>query len=148
MQLTLTCCPFCGSFSIIRYKNYKTRHHGDRFLNTCTTCNNNFAETYSSILFRLKSLMNLITNVLDSITEGVGINACSRIFKISKNTIYDWLKKFNQLKEVLFLYSLCFQYIKMVVEGDELYTKVNSNVPQEDSLGWTIVFIERRTRFI
>ncbi len=36
----------------------------------------------------------------------------------------------------------------MVIEGDELYTKVNKNVPQEDSLGWTIVFIERRTRFI
>ena len=36
----------------------------------------------------------------------------------------------------------------MIIEGDELYTKVNKNVPQEDSLGWTIVFIERRTRFL
>lgn len=36
----------------------------------------------------------------------------------------------------------------MIIEGDELYTKVNNNVPQSDSVGWTIVLLERRTRFL
>ena len=36
----------------------------------------------------------------------------------------------------------------MVVEGDELYTKVNKNVPQEDSEGWTVMLMERASRFI
>jgi len=86
--------------------------------------------------------------ILKSLCEGTGINAITRIFKVSKNTIYSWLSKFSDLKEVMLLYSLCMQYITMVVEGDELYTKVNKNVPQEDSMGWTIVFIDRRTRFL
>ena len=36
----------------------------------------------------------------------------------------------------------------MVIEGDELYTKVKKNVPPEDSRGWTIVLMERASRFI
>jgi len=34
------------------------------------------------------------------------------------------------------------------MEGDELYTKVAKNVPQEESLGWTIIFLEQCTRFL
>ena len=75
-------------------------------------------------------------------------SACVRTFKVSKNTIYDWLNKTSSLKEAMFLHSLCQKYITMIIEVDELYTKVNKNVPQEDSLGWTIVFLERRTRFL
>ena len=45
-------------------------------------------------------------------------------------------------------YSLTHSFIKQVVEGDELYTKVGSNVPQEKSEGWTILLIERASRFI
>jgi len=34
------------------------------------------------------------------------------------------------------------------IEGDELYTKVNQNVPVEDCEGWTIVLMDRASRFI
>ena len=36
----------------------------------------------------------------------------------------------------------------MVIEGDEFYTKVHKNVPPEESLGWTIVLMDRVSRFI
>jgi hypothetical protein len=36
----------------------------------------------------------------------------------------------------------------MVVEGDELYTKVARNVPVEDCEGRTIIFMDRASRFI
>jgi len=39
-------------------------------------------------------------------------------------------------------------FIKLIIEGDELYTKVNKNVPAEDSSGWTIVLMDRASRFI
>jgi len=141
-------CPFCKSscFSIIQ--TYYTKISEKHFLYKCENCNSSFSDTYGSFLHRLRTPVALIILVLNSLSEGMGINASARIFKISKNTIYSWLNKFTELRKVLFLHSLCVNYVKMVVEGDELYTKVNSNVPQEDSLGWTIVFIERRTRFI
>ena len=36
----------------------------------------------------------------------------------------------------------------MVIEGDELYTKVKKNVPPEDSRGWTLVLMGIASRFI
>jgi hypothetical protein len=46
------------------------------------------------------------------------------------------------------IYSLVHLFISQVIEGDELYTKVNKNVPQEESEGWTILLMERASRFI
>jgi hypothetical protein len=46
------------------------------------------------------------------------------------------------------LYSLLHQYIHQEVEGDELYTKVDKNKPTLDSQGWTIVVMERASRFL
>ena len=39
-------------------------------------------------------------------------------------------------------------FIQMVIEGDESYTKVKKNVPPEESSGWTIVLMDRVSRFI
>ena len=148
MKFALTHCPFCGSNDFGIEKSYTTKQHGERLLYICANCNKNFSQTYNSLLFRLRTPVSLIIYILRSLTDGFGINACVKTFGVSKNTIYGWLDKFSELKKVVFLYSLCNQYIQLVMEGDELYTKVNKNVPQEDSLGWTIVFLERRSRFI
>jgi len=43
---------------------------------------------------------------------------------------------------------LCHQFLHQVIEGDELYTKVNSNQPPADSSGWTIVLMDRASRFL
>jgi hypothetical protein len=46
------------------------------------------------------------------------------------------------------LYALCHQFLNLVIEGDELYTKVKKNLLPEDAKGWTIVLLERASRFI
>ena len=38
--------------------------------------------------------------------------------------------------------------MQLVIEGDELFTKVNKNVPQDESSGWTIMLMDRTSRFI
>jgi hypothetical protein len=35
------------------------------------------------------------------------------------------------------------EFIKLVIEGDELYTKVKKNEEASESKGWTIVMMER-----
>jgi hypothetical protein len=86
--------------------------------------------------------------VIDALNDGMGINAAVRTFKVSKNTIYDWLERVAELKEVLMLYSLCHQFLSQLVEGDELYTKVKENRAPDQSEGWTIVLMERASRFL
>ena len=36
----------------------------------------------------------------------------------------------------------------LIIEGDELYTKIGKNVPPSESEGWTIVLMDRASRFI
>jgi transposase-like protein len=141
-------CPNCLSTEIKKNRQYQTKSFGIRTLHTCENCGTSFSETHSTFLFCIKKPILLIINTLKCLTEGLGINACCRIANISKNTLYSWIEKFSEIKKVLYLFSICQQFIDMVIEGDELYTKVNKNLPQEDSLGWTIVLIERRSRFI
>ena len=54
----------------------------------------------------------------------------------------------QRLIKNLFLFALAHEFLKMVIEGDELYTKVEKNVTPEESRGWTIVLMERASRFI
>ena len=92
--------------------------------------------------------ISFIIQVLKARTDGTGFNATCRVFGISKNTLLDWENRFSKLKEVLMLYTLIHNFISLVIEGDEFYTKVGENVPVEDCEGWTIVLMERASRFI
>jgi hypothetical protein len=40
-------------------------------------------------------------------------------------------RRFAGCKDVLFLYPMVRSFLKQVIEGNELYTKVNRNVPNE-----------------
>ena len=40
------------------------------------------------------------------------------------------------------------EFLELVIEGDEAYTKVQKNVPPDQSRGWTILLIDRASRFI
>jgi len=78
----------------------------------------------------------------------MGLNAAARTSGYSKNTILNWDEKLGALQETLFLYALVHEFIKLVIEGDELYTKIKKNEEASKSEGWTIVIIERASRFI
>ncbi len=81
-------------------------------------------------------------------TDGIGLNAACRTFDLAKNTILNWERRFGGVKQTLLLYSLLNIYIQIVFEGDELYTKVGKNAPPDESLGWTVVLMDRASRFL
>jgi len=148
MELTAIKCPGCGSADFRIHDRYQTEHHGVREIYECSVCLCRFSETKSTFPEGLRKPLSLINDVINARTDGMGLNAAARVFNISKNTILNWEMKFYDLHETLFLYSLTHEFLKLVIEGDELYTKVNKNVPPDQSAGWTIVLTDRASRFI
>ena len=86
--------------------------------------------------------------VVEAVNDGMGLNAACRTFYVGKNSIKRWLSRLGGLKETLLLYALCHQFIQLLVEGDELYTRVGENKPARLSEGWTIVLMDRASCFI
>jgi hypothetical protein len=129
-------------------KSYETKNNGSRQLYKCKQCNKVFSETKGTLLEGLVKPISLIIQVLNARHEGMGVNAVHRLFKISKNTLLKWEKKFAGLQNTFFLYSLSFTFLSQLIEGDEFYTKVEKNKPIEDCEGWTVVLMERASRFI
>jgi hypothetical protein len=78
----------------------------------------------------------------------MGLNATARTFSVSKKSVIDWEKRLGALKTTLMLYALLHEFIHQEIEGDELYTKVNTNKPPSVSEGWTIVLMDRGSRFL
>ena len=111
-------------------------------------CESLFSETYNTAIAGLVTPLSEITRVLKDRVEGKGLNAAARTSGYSKNTILNWERKLAALQETLFLYALVYEFIELVIEGDELYTKVKKNEGASESKGWTIVMMERASRFI
>jgi len=51
-------------------------------------------------------------------------------------------------KKTLLLFALTHQFLQQLIEGDALYTRVQKKVAPNESQGWTIVLMERATRFL
>ena len=142
-------CPHCNSENCFHIKEYTTKQNGSRSLYICTLCNKTFSETKGTFLAGLRKPISLIVNVFKLRSEGTSFNATCRAFNISKNTLLDWEYRFSGIKPTLLTYSLISTFLdSKIIEGDELYTKVRKNVPIEDCQGWTIVLMERASRFI
>ena len=80
--------------------------------------------------------------------KGWGSTQRLALYGVSKNSIYRWQERLSGLKQTLLLYALTHQFLHQVIEGDELYTRVRKNVAPDESKGWTIVLMDRATRFI
>jgi hypothetical protein len=94
-------------------------------------------------LERLRTPFSFIVLVLNALNDGMSINTACRTFGTTKANIKQWIGRLGGLKETLLLYALCHQFLQQIVEGEELYTKVDKNKPPADSEGWTIVLMER-----
>ncbi len=46
------------------------------------------------------------------------------------------------------MFALTHHFLQQLIEGDELYTRVKKNVAPDESQGWTIVLMDRATRFL
>jgi hypothetical protein len=51
----------------------------------------------------IKKPISLIIQVINSRTEGLGLNAACGIFEIAKNTLLNWEMKFSEIKRTLLL---------------------------------------------
>ena len=148
MELLRLKCPICHSSDIQYHSPYTTKNHGGRVIYKCENCPVYFSETKNTLMEGLKTPVSVIWQVLKARTEGMGLNAAARTFEKAKNTILGWERKFIDLHQVLFLYALVHEFLELVLEGDEVYTKVQKNVPPDQSLGWTILLMDRASRFI
>ena len=144
-----TCkCPNCSSENFRLDYEYDTLLNGCRRMLLCRDCGLSFSETKNTFLQGIRTSVSTIWKVLKSRTEGMSLNAACRVFGIAKNTLLSWEQKFSDLYRTLFIYSMAHTFIQLLIEGDEFYTKVNKNVPAEESSGWTIVLMDRASRFI
>src|SRR4029453_6012004 len=148
MELLRLKCPVCHSSDIQYPSPYSTKSHGDRVIYKCEHCPIYFSETKKTLMEGLKTPVSVIWQVLKARTDGMGLNAAARTFEKAKNTILAWERKFSHLHQVLFLYALVHEFFALVIEGDEAYTKVQKNVPPDQSRGWTILLMDRASRFI
>src|SRR3954468_2662620 len=122
-------CPECGCQQIEAHKSYPVKAGGVRQLYYCPDCKRYFSETYNTPLANLKTPLSRIVEILQALNEGLGVNAVCRVFGVSKNSPYRWQERLSDLKPTLLLYALCHQFLNLVVEGDELYTKVKKRSP-------------------
>jgi transposase-like protein len=148
MELLRLKCPVCHSADIRYHSIYTTKNCGSRVIYKCDTCPVYFSETKNTLLEGLKTPVSVIWHVVKARTEGMGLNATARTFDKAKNTILAWEQKFVDLHRVLFLYALVHEFLASVIEGDEAYTKVQKNVPPDQSRGWTLLLMDRASRFI
>jgi hypothetical protein len=130
------------------HTTYTVQDEHIRHILYCRACGHYFSETSGTPLAGLRTPLSHIRQILTAVDEGLGINATCRTFNVSKNTVKEWERRLSGLKQVLLLYSLCHQFLQQILEGDELYTRVHHNRPPAESEGWTVVIMERASRFL
>src|SRR5256712_11370512 len=148
MELLRLKCPLCHSADTQYHSPYTTKNHGGRVIYKCENCPAYFSETKNTLLEGLKTPVSGIWQVIKARTEGMGLNAATRTFNKAKNTILAWERKFIDLYQELYLYAVVHEILELVLEGDEAYTKVQKNVSPDQSPGWTILLMDRASRFI
>lgn len=97
---------------------------------------------------KFKSPVSKIALTLKIRSEGLGLRATGRVVGSDKKTISGWEELFAGQKSTLMLYLLCYEFISLTFEGDELYTIVGKRKEPAKSKGWTAVIMERGSRFI
>src|SRR5215813_9181269 len=148
MTLTHIRCPYCHGKNVEEQSTYTIKCGAPRTMYYCSSCERAFSETSSPPIAHLKTPIALVVQVLTALTEGVGINAATRLYGVSKHSIYRWQERLSSLKKTLLLFALTHQFLQQLIEGDELYTRVQKKVTPNESQGWTVVLMDRATRFL
>src|SRR6266853_340502 len=99
MTLTQIRCAHCGCKNIESYRTYTIRDGEQRTIYHCSSCDSAFSETRNTPIAQLKTPIAVIVQVLSALTEGVGINAATRLYGVSKNSISRWPERLSGLKK-------------------------------------------------
>ena len=133
MVITAIRCPTCNSQERREHMSYRVQgNNEERRLYQCKGCGCYYSETKDTPLAGLHTPLSRISEVLDALNEGMGINAATRVFKVAKNSLYLWMSRLSGLKETLMLYALCHQFITLQIEGDEVIDCTNRRVDAPD----------------
>ena len=139
-------CPHChytGSHESKGWRRCTSASPVQRRL--CTSCNRSFSMRTNTIMHGTRSTISQVISALHARTEGVGLRAAGRLVKKSHPTIASWEVKAKKLGEQLDQ-EAPVNY-NVILESDELYTKVGKNYPPSLSTGWTACSIERKSRY-
>ena len=92
MTLTHLRCPYCHGKNVEEQSTYTIKCGAPRTMYYCSSCERSFSETRSTPIA-------LVVQVLTALTEGVGINAATRLYNVSKNSIYRWQERLSGVKK-------------------------------------------------
>jgi transposase-like protein len=81
------------------YRTYTIRDGEQRTIYHCSSCDRAFSATRNTPIAQLKTPMAVIVQVRSALTAGVGINAATRLYGVSKNSIYRWQERLSGLKK-------------------------------------------------
>jgi transposase-like protein len=99
MTLTPRRCRYCNGKSIEPQRTYTIQCAEPRTLYYCAPCARSFSETRHTPIAQLKTPIALVVQVLSALTEGMGINAATRLYGVSKNSIYRWQERLSGVKK-------------------------------------------------
>lgn len=80
MTLTHLRCPYCNGKNVEEQSTYTIKCGAPRTMYYCSSCERSFSETRSTPIAHLKTPIALVVQVLTALTEGVGINAATRLY--------------------------------------------------------------------
>ena len=99
MTLTPRRCPYCNGKSIEAQRIYTIQGGEPRTLYYCAPCARSFSETRHTPIAQLKTPIALVVQGLSALTEGMGMNAATRLYGVSKNSIYRWQERLSGVKK-------------------------------------------------
>src|SRR5215813_905858 len=99
MTLTQIRGADCGGKNVEGYRTYTIKDGQQRTMYHCASCGCSFSATKQTPLAHVKTPIAVIVQVLSALTEGVGINAATRLSGVSKNSIYRWHERLSGLKK-------------------------------------------------
>lgn len=140
-------CPTCkNSTHVVRNggRTLKSVGRVQRFV--CRQCAHGWSVRTGTAMDGLRTEPERIASVIHARSEGVGVRATARLCGVTPETVIRWERRIaeREASEDPLPAGACFVPI---IEMDELYTKVHHNRLADLSPGWTLVALERQTRY-
>lgn len=121
-------CPHCQRQQIV--KNGRESISDGVLLQRyrCNDCGKRFNERTGTPMARLRTPSSVVATALKSRTEGTGARATGRVFGKSHSTILRWAERLANQVDAWSPPAPGTQ--EVTLEGDEVYTRVGENLPQ------------------
>ncbi|UCJ11985.1 MAG: IS1 family transposase [Phormidium sp. PBR-2020] len=137
-------CPHCQSEQTV--KNGSAIRSGQRQQRyKCRNCGKRFNERTGTPMARLRTAPELVAAAINVRSEGLGLRATGRCFDKSHTTIMGWEQRLAEQHP--HWSPPAPEEGEVTLEGDEIYTRVGENLPPSQCQGWTLTFIERKSRY-